>query len=142
MPYDICLPEAGLSWEKLGPLFERYSITLLGRLDDHWASCYERVVAASPSLSRFHLDSANAAVSFTCRASDGPVEVMSVLKILEGLLARVNREASFAAAHLESEPRPASPRPTSTPPPNARSRAPRHELELATGTFGGKRDKS
>jgi hypothetical protein len=45
-----------------------------------------------------------ASVSFTCRATDGPVEVMTVLKILEGLLERVNREASFAAARLPAEP--------------------------------------
>lgn len=120
-PYDVCLPEAGLGWEKVGPLFERYSVSLVGRLDDHWANCYERVAATSPTFARFRLDSAVAAVSFMCRATDGPVEVMSVLRILEGFLEKVNREASFAAASPAAEPRPAL-RPSTSRARNARVR--------------------
>jgi hypothetical protein len=104
LPYDVGLPEAGLGWEKVGPLFERYSVSLVGRLDEHWSKCYERVGLTSPSLARFRLDFAAGAVSFMCRSTDGPVEVMSVLRILEGFLERVNREASFAAASPDSEP--------------------------------------
>ncbi len=135
-PYDVGLPEAGLGWEKVGPLFERYSVSLVGRLDEHWAGCYERVAQTSPSLARFRLDLAAGAVSFMCRATDGPVEVMSVLRILEGFLERVNREASFSVASPGAEPAPArrSGAPTRTS--NA------HVLEAPARHFGVKRDRS
>ena len=99
--YDVSLPEAGLGWEKVGPLFERYSVKLVGTVDAIWAEAYRRVSVAAPSVQRFRLEMDT--VSFTCRATDGPVEVMGVLKILAGLLERVNREASLAAAKLRGE---------------------------------------
>ena len=98
IPYDVCLPESGLDWQRVGPLFERYSIKLLGTVDGHWADCYQSVTATTPSLSRFRLDTSAGAISFTCRSTDGPVEVMTVLKIREKFLERVNREACVAAA--------------------------------------------
>jgi hypothetical protein len=104
IPYDVSLPESGLDWQKVGPLFERYSIRLVGTVDDHWAEAYQNIAAATPSLSRFRLDAASGAIAFTCRTTDGPVEVMTVLKILEGFLERVNREACLAAARMESAP--------------------------------------
>ena len=103
--YNIRLPEAGLGWEKMGPLFERYSVALVGTVDSRWAEAYKRVVTTSPGLSRFRLNKDQPTVSFTCRSTDGPVEVMAVLKILEGLLGRVNREASLPEnAELEASP--------------------------------------
>jgi hypothetical protein len=96
--YNVRLPEAGLGWEKMGPLFERYSVTLVGDVDSHWADTYKQVVTGAPGLVRFRLDKDHTTVSFTCRSTDGPVEVMGVLKILEGLIGRVNREASLSAA--------------------------------------------
>ena len=108
IPYDVSLPESGLDWQRVGPLFERYSIKLLGMVDAHWTDCYQGIAATTPSLSRFRLDPASGAVSFTCRATDGPVEVMTVLKILEKFLERVNREACMAAARLEPGPAPRS----------------------------------
>ena len=110
VPYDVAVPESGLGWEKVGPLFERYSVTLVGRIDEHWAEAYRRVSETEPNLSRFRLDSFSGTVSFTCRATDGPVQVMGVLKILGQMLDRVNREASFAAATLAPAGRP-QPRP-------------------------------
>jgi len=107
-PYDVSLPEAGLDWERVGPLFEHYSIKLLGTVDAHWADCYQRVVAATPRLSRFRLDVAGCGISFTCRSTDGPVQVMAVLKILEEFLASVNQEACVPAARVESRPAPRS----------------------------------
>jgi hypothetical protein len=97
-PYDVSLPESGLDWQRVGPLFERYSIRLVGTIDETWADAFQITAAATPSLSRFRLDAVNGAISFTCRSSDGPVEVMSVLKILEDFLERVNREACMIAA--------------------------------------------
>ncbi len=104
IPYKVTLPDAGLGWEKVGPLFERYSVRLVGPVDTHWAEAYVKVVGAAPGLQRFRLDRERLTVSFTCRATDGPVEVMGVLKILEGVLERVNREASLAAAGLPGKP--------------------------------------
>ena len=101
IPYDVSLPESGLDWQKVGPLFERYSIKLVGTLDENWAEAYRSIAATTPSLSRFRLDLASGSISFTCRTTDGPVEVMTVLKILEGFLERVNREACLAAARME-----------------------------------------
>jgi hypothetical protein len=104
IPYDVSLPESGLDWQRVGPLFERYSIRLVGRVDENWAGAYQTIAATTPGFSRFCLDTATRAVSFTCRTTDGPVEVMTVLKILEGLLERVNREAGLAAARIEPAP--------------------------------------
>ena len=104
IPYDVSLPESGLDWQRVGPLFERYSIRLVGTVDEHWAEAYQSIAAAMPSLSRFRLDTASGEVSFTCRSTDGPVEVMTVLKILEGFLEQVNREACLAAARIEPAP--------------------------------------
>jgi hypothetical protein len=111
IPYHVCLPESGLDWERIGPLFERYSIKLLGTIDEDWADSYQRITTDTPKLGRFRLDTATASVSFTCRSTDGPVEVMTVLKILEELLERVNREAGLAAVRGETKqgPRPAQP---------------------------------
>lgn len=110
IPYDVSLPESGLDWQKVGPLFERYSIRLVGTVDENWAEAYQSIAATTPSVSRFRLDMASGSISFTCRTTDGPVEVMTVLKILEGFLERVNREACMAAARMEAAPqrRPAS----------------------------------
>ena len=96
--YEVMLPEAGLGWEKDGPLFERYSVTLIGHFDEHWIKVYQSVVASSPNLTRFRFDPATGAVSFTCRATDGPVEVMGVLGILAKMIERVNRAASLGVA--------------------------------------------
>ena len=103
-PYDVRLPEAGLGWEKVGPLFERYSVPLVGDMDENWVATYQRVAQAAPNFTRFRLDACAGTVSFTCRATDGPVQVMGVLKILGEMLDRVNREASFAAGD-DSNPR-------------------------------------
>ena len=104
IPYDDSLPESGLDWQKVGPLFERYSLKLVGTVDENWAEAYQSIAATTPSLSRFRLDMASSSISFTCRTTDGPVEVMTVLKILEGFLEQVNREACMAAARMEAVP--------------------------------------
>lgn len=91
--YDVTVDEAGLNWEQAGPLFDRYAVNLSGRIDRRWADCYQRITVSAPAFSRFHLDPGAATVTFTCRSSDGPVEVMGVLKRLEDLLVRVNKES-------------------------------------------------
>src|SRR5438552_3651405 len=109
--YNVVPLDSGLGLEKAG-LIERYSIKLIGRLDQHWNCCYRRMVASSPSLGRFQLDVAAASISFACPATDGPVEVMASLNLLEAFLERVNREASLIAdARLSSLPTSSSERP-------------------------------
>ena len=96
--YDVAVDEGELNWEQAGPLFDRYAVNLTGRIDRRWVDCYQRITISAPAFSRFHLDPGASSVTFTCRSSDGPVEVMAVLKRLEDLLARVNSEAVAEAA--------------------------------------------
>jgi hypothetical protein len=95
--YDVVVDAVGLNWEQAGPLFDRYAVSLTGRLDRRWADCYRRFTAGSDEYARFRLDPGASEVSFTARSTDGPVEVMGVLKKLEVLVERVNREAIRAA---------------------------------------------
>jgi hypothetical protein len=96
--YDVTVDEAGLNWEQAGPLFDRYAVNLTGGIDRRWADCYQRITVSAPAFSRFHLDPGTSSVTFTCRSSDGPVEVMAVLRRLGELLERVNREAAAEAS--------------------------------------------
>jgi hypothetical protein len=93
-PYDVIVESVGMNWEHAGPLFDRYSVNLTGRLDRRWAACYDSL-AATEEYARFRLDPGAANVSFTCRSTDGPVQVMKVLKKLEALVEAVNRKASY-----------------------------------------------
>jgi hypothetical protein len=124
IPYDVCLPESGLDWERIGPLFDRYSIKLLGTIDEDWTEIYQRITTEKPTLSRFRLNTDTGSVSFTCRATDGPVEVMTVLKILEKLLDQVNRETCMAAVRgkTNQEPRPVAPQRAAASHPSAAPR--------------------
>ncbi|HEY7575382.1 MAG TPA: hypothetical protein VIB08_09490 [Thermoanaerobaculia bacterium] len=95
--YDVTLDQAGMDWQKAGPLFERYAIGLVGRIDRRWADSYARLVKDRPNLARFRLEPGALQVSFTCRATDGPAEVMGVLKRLEEMIELVNQMAMTAA---------------------------------------------
>lgn len=101
--YDVTLDQAGMDWEKAGPLFERYAVGLIGRVDRRWVESYAKLAKERPNLARFRLEPAAGQVSFTCRATDGPAEVMGVLKRLEDMIGLVN-EAATAAAMAELEP--------------------------------------
>ena len=100
--YDVTLDQAGMDWQKAGPLFERYSLKLVGRVDRRWVDSYANVVKERPNLSRFRLEPAASSISFTCRATDGPAEVMGVVKRLEEMVGLVNQTAT-AAARAEIE---------------------------------------
>jgi len=103
--YDVVVDSSRLDFNSTGPLFERYSVTLQGPIDPHWVGCYKQIVTESSGLSRFRLDPAARTVSFTCRAADGPVEVMAVLKRLDDLIKRVNGEATtVTSGRPESRP--------------------------------------
>lgn len=100
--YDVSLDRAGMGWQKVGPLFKHYTINLAGRVDRRWVDCYAKLVKERPNLARFRLEPAASSVSFTCRATDGPAEVMGVVKRLEDMVGLVNQAATAAAkAELE-----------------------------------------
>ncbi len=100
--YDVSLDQAGMDWEKAGPLFERYAVKLIGQLDRRWVEAYAGIAKERPNLARFRIEPAASQVSFTCRATDGPAEVMGVLKRLEEMIGLVN-QAATAAARAEAE---------------------------------------
>lgn len=127
--YDVTVDEAGLNWEQAGPLFDRYAVNLTGRIDRRWADCYQRITVSAPAFSRFHLDPGASSVTFTCRSSDGPVEVMAVLKRLEDLLVRVNREAT-AETNVRPSGNSVQDRPTS-----AAGKGETRSTSVATGLF-------
>ena len=91
--YEIAIDATALRWESATPLFTRYRVPLIGLFDEAWLDCYERASLDSAEFSRFRFDDATRTVSFTCRMSDGPAEVSSVLQRLELLVAYVNASA-------------------------------------------------
>jgi len=95
--YDVTLDSNGMDWQQAGPLFERYQVTLVGTVDRRWVDCYGKLVKERPNLARFRLDAATTSVSFTCRSTDGPAEVMGVLKRLEEMIGLVNGAAAESA---------------------------------------------
>ncbi len=101
--YDVTLDQAGMDWQQAGPLFERYAVSLVGRVDRRWVDTYTKLAKERPNLSRFRLEPAANQVSFTCRSTDGPAEVMGVLKRLEEMVGLVN-EMATAAAKAELDP--------------------------------------
>jgi hypothetical protein len=72
----------------------RYSVALIGPLDQVWAEAYRILQADSTAFRRLHLDAASRTVSFTCRTIDGPAQVFDILERLDALIKRVNRQTS------------------------------------------------
>jgi hypothetical protein len=124
--YDVSLDQAGMNWQKAGPLFKRYAINLAGRVDRRWVDCYTKLVQERPNLARYRLEPAASSISFTCRATDGPAEVMGVVKRLEDMVGLVN-QAATAAAKAELEQAKAKP--------IARNEAVQGAASLAAGLF-------
>jgi len=91
--YDVTVDSVGMTWEPAGPLFERYTVDLTGRIDRRWVAAYTRL-SATAEYSRFRLEPGASNVSFTTRSTDGPVQVMGVIKKLEALVQSVNRAAN------------------------------------------------
>jgi len=100
--YKITVDEGGMDWQQAGPLFERYSVNLVGSVDRRWVDCYAKLTKERPNLARFRLEAATTSVSFTCRSTDGPAEVMGVLHRLQEMVELVN-QAATAAVRAEQE---------------------------------------
>ncbi len=72
----------------------RYSVALIGPVDEVWAEAYRILQADSTAFRRLRLDQATRTVSFSCRAIDGPAQVFEILERLDALIKRVNRQSS------------------------------------------------
>ena len=70
----------------------RYSVSLVGRIDEVWAEAYRILQADSTAFRRLRLDAPARQVTFTCRAIDGPAQVFDILERLDALIKRVNRQ--------------------------------------------------
>jgi hypothetical protein len=78
-----------------------YSVTLTGRLDNSWADAFRQFRIDADSFIRFSLDPTTQIVSFRCRSTDRPTEIISVLlETLDNLVDLTNRVAS-ATAYLD-----------------------------------------
>jgi len=72
----------------------RFSVALVGPVDQIWAEAYRILQADSTAFRRLRLDEANRTVSFTCRVVDGPAQVFDILERLDALIKRVNLQVS------------------------------------------------
>ena len=78
-----------------------YSVTLRGQLDNSWVDAFRQFRIDADSFVRFSLEPTTQSVSFRCRSTDGPTEIISVLlETLDTLVDLTNRVAS-ATAYLD-----------------------------------------
>lgn len=70
----------------------RYSVSLVGPIDEVWAEAYRILQADSTMFRRLRLDAPARQVTFICRAVDGPAQVFEILERLDALIKRVNRQ--------------------------------------------------
>lgn len=95
--YDVSVDEQDRRVELAGPLFERHSIGLLGRIDHLWVECYRRLTGDGSYFSGFHLEPAAARVSFVCRRSNGPsASAAMMMTRLRELAERANEAAALS----------------------------------------------
>jgi|RhiMethySRZTD1v2_1073278.scaffolds.fasta_scaffold547831_3 hypothetical protein len=125
--YDVTLDQSEMNFEKAGPLFSRYVLKLIGPVDRRWVDCYGQILKERPNLARFRLEPATSSVSFTCRSTDGPAEVMGVVKRLQELVAMVN-DAGNAALRAEQQPTNVRPHPSAPKSPASKPEAERPSL--------------
>jgi hypothetical protein len=78
-----------------------YSVTLRGQLDNSWVDAFRQFRIDADSFVRFSLEPTTQSVSFRCRSTDDPTEIISVLlETLDSLVDLTNRIAS-ASAYLD-----------------------------------------
>lgn len=73
----------------------RYTIALVGFVDDRWAEAFRLSQAESTTFQRFRLSRATSSVGFTCRDVDGAIFVLDMLESLDGLLKSANERLDF-----------------------------------------------
>jgi hypothetical protein len=67
-----------------------YRVRLSGPVAVGWADAYRLLQSDSTAFRRLRLDPASGIVSFSCRAVDGPTQVIDALERLDELVQRVN----------------------------------------------------
>jgi hypothetical protein len=70
----------------------RYTVGLLGVVDEAWAAAYRTIQSESTGYRRFRLDASSRTISFSCRTVDGTAHVFEALERLEALLSIVNQQ--------------------------------------------------
>ncbi len=94
-PYAVAVDHGSLNGEVQGASRTRYSVALIGSVDERWERSYRMIQMEETGFFRFRLEPASKTVSFTVRAGDGPEQVISILERLDTFVEMVNRSASL-----------------------------------------------
>ena len=96
--YNVIVDRAAMREELLGPLFQRYVVSLTGTVDQRWLASYHEVAKDSEMFKRYRLEPEKGLISFTCRASDGPPVINTFLERMTLFVEMVNLHATCAGA--------------------------------------------
>ena len=96
--HNVMVDRAAMREELLGPLFQRYVVSLTGAVDQCWLASFHEVAKGSETFKRFRLEPDKGLISFTCRASDGPKVIDGFLERMELFVEMVNLHATCAIA--------------------------------------------
>lgn len=96
--YNVTVDRAAMREELLGPLFQRYVVSLSGTVDERWLESFHEVTRDSETFKRFRLEPEKGLISFTCRASDGPKVIDTFLERMTLFVEMVNLHATCAEA--------------------------------------------
>ncbi len=99
--YNVMVDRAAMREELLGPLFQRYVVSLNGTVDERWLESFHEVAKDSESFQRFRLEPDKGLISFTCRASDGPAVIATFLERMTLYVEMVNLHATCDVATPE-----------------------------------------
>lgn len=93
----MTVDRAAMREELLGPLFQRYVVSLTGTVDQRWLASFHDVAKDSETFKRYRLEPDKGLMSFTCRASDGPTVIDTFLERMTLFVEMVNLHATCAA---------------------------------------------
>ncbi len=96
--HNVMVDRAAMREELMGPLFQRYVVSLTGTVDDRWLASFHEVANDSDTFKRFRLEPDKGLISFTCRASDGPKVIDGFLERMTLFVEMVNLHATCAIA--------------------------------------------
>ena len=96
--YNVMVDRAAMREELLGPLFQRYVVSLTGTVDQLWLASFHEVAGDSETFKRYRLEPDKGLISFTCRASDGPTVIDTFLERMTLFVEMVNLHATCAVA--------------------------------------------
>jgi hypothetical protein len=96
--HNVMVDRAAMREELLGPLFQRYVVSLTGTVDERWLASFHEVAKDSETFKRYRLEPDKGLISFTCRASDGPTVIATFLERMALFVEMVNLHATCASA--------------------------------------------